>query len=161
MRERKPYKDIAEILARATGCFVTEQHIKDIRVRRDQIPRQCVFQLSAKDIEFARGYGSNPIAIIAESQFAEIWERRLAAPPLRIGAAASPGETPNSPPRPEPNWRIVCNERFQRLAPDSGPEEGRLRAIEFTVGAYRNHHGVDFETAKAAILGILNRGAAA
>ena len=57
LRERKPYKEIAEILARATGCFVTEQHIKDIRAKRDQIPRQCVFQLSAADIEFARGYG--------------------------------------------------------------------------------------------------------
>ena len=90
LRERKSYKEIAEILARATGCFVTEQQIKDIRRKRDLIERQCVSQLSAKDIEFARGYGANPIAInqlreaivpgsIAERQFAEIWERRRAA----------------------------------------------------------------------------------
>ena len=52
-------------------------------------------QLSADDIEFARLYGTNPIAVeqlrdaiipgsIAERQFAEIWERRLPAPVLMI-----------------------------------------------------------------------------
>jgi hypothetical protein len=103
--ERKAYKEIAGILARATGCCVTERNIKDIRRVRDRIPHQCVVHLSAADIEFARIYGTNAIAIgqlraaivpgsVAESQFLEIWERRLAAPVLTIGggAVASSGE---------------------------------------------------------------------
>ena len=62
LRERPTYKRIAEILARDTGCFVTENLIKNIRAKRDLIPRQYVHQLSASDIEFARLYGTNPIA---------------------------------------------------------------------------------------------------
>ena len=95
VRERPSYKHIAEVLARATGCFVTEDHIKTIRIKREEIAPQCVSQLSATDIEFARLYGTNPIAIeqmrgaiipgsIAESQFAEIWGRRLPAPVLMV-----------------------------------------------------------------------------
>jgi hypothetical protein len=98
--KRRPYREIAEILARATGCFVTERTIKDIRSERDRIPPQCVSHLSAADIAFARAYGSNPIAIgqlraaivpgsVAESQFFEIWEKRLAAPVLVIGGRGS------------------------------------------------------------------------
>ena len=90
-RERPSYKVIAEILARATGSPVTEHTINDIRRRRDQIPHQCLTMLSADDIEFARVYGTNPIAVeqlrsailpgsIAERQFADIWEKRLPAP---------------------------------------------------------------------------------
>jgi hypothetical protein len=95
LRERTPYKELAQIFSRAIGCLVNERHIKDIRIKCVQIPRQCIFQLSAADIEFARRYGTNPIAInqmreaivpgsIAESQFAEIWERRPPAPVLMI-----------------------------------------------------------------------------
>ena len=84
VRERPSYKHIAEVLARATGCFVTEDHIKNIRIKREEIAPQCVSQLSATDIEFARAYGIHPVAVeqlrstiipgsIAERQFAEIW----------------------------------------------------------------------------------------
>jgi hypothetical protein len=95
LRERPSYKRIAEIFARHTGCNVTENHIKNIRAKRDQIPLQCVSQLSTADIELAHIYGSNPIAVeqmrssiipgsIAERQFTEIWERGVPAPVLTI-----------------------------------------------------------------------------
>jgi hypothetical protein len=95
VRNRPSYKHIAEVFARDTGCFVTEDHIKSIRAKRDLIPLQCVSQLSAKDIEFARAYATHPIAVeqmrssiipgsIAERQFSEIWEKRLPAPVLKI-----------------------------------------------------------------------------
>ncbi len=122
LRERKTYREIAEILARATGCRVTEQQIKDIRVKRDQIPRQCVDHLASADIEFARLYGTNAIAVsqlrdaiilgsIAESQFAEIWEKRLPAPiPAPTDSAeilpfrqkAEPVHKPDPDPDPDP-----------------------------------------------------------
>ena len=89
--ERRSYKVIAEVLARATGRPVTAHTINDIRRRRDLIPHQCLTMLSADDIEFARVYGTNPVAVeqlrsailpgsIAERQFADICEKRLPAP---------------------------------------------------------------------------------
>ena len=93
--ERPSYKVIAEVLARATGRTVTAHTINDIRHRRDAIPHQCLTMLSADDIEFARVYGMNPVAVeqlrsallpgsIAERQFADIREKRLPAPVLMI-----------------------------------------------------------------------------
>jgi hypothetical protein len=42
----------------------------------------------------------------------------------------------------------VYAERFKLIAPNVGPDEGRLRAFEHAVGVCRNHYRVDLETAK-------------
>jgi hypothetical protein len=44
------------------GVFRNREPHQNIRDKRDLIPRQCVHQLSASDIEFACLYGTNPIA---------------------------------------------------------------------------------------------------
>jgi hypothetical protein len=137
LRERRPYKEIAEILRRATGCFVTENTIKDIRRVRDRIPSQCVVHLSAADIAFARVYGSNSIAIgqlraaivpgsVAESQFFEIWKKRLAASVVVIGgrAIAVASSDDRGVRRAEPQSAAVLSGgsvmRKPRVAPRSG-----------------------------------------
>jgi hypothetical protein len=135
--ERRPYKEIAEILARATGCFVTESTIKDIRRVRDRVPRQCVVHLSPADIEFARIYGSNPIAIdqlraaivpgsVAEGQFSEICEKRLAAPVVVIGgraiAVASSDDRGVRRAKPQPAAVLSCGSAISEhgVVPPSG-----------------------------------------
>jgi hypothetical protein len=52
---------------------------------------------------------------------------------------------------PEPDWALVYLERLKLSGLDAVREEPRLRAIEFTVSEYRKYHGVDLETAKAAV----------
>jgi hypothetical protein len=54
---------------------------------------------------------------------------------------------------PEPDFGLVFNERFKLLVGNAGREEGRLRAIEFTVAEYRRAHpGAGLEDAKRAVL---------
>jgi hypothetical protein len=173
--ERKPYKEIAEIFTRTTGCVVTERTIQDIRRKRDQISRQCVFHLSTTDVEFARRYGTNPIAVdqlrasivpgsIAESQFAEIWERRLPAPALLIGepesrtdGRPSSGATGDFRRQDAPDLRSLYQERLKLLVRNVDEAEARARSYDFTVFAYRNHCGCDLEAAKQAVLSAINQ----
>jgi hypothetical protein len=166
MRERKPYKEIAQILARATGRVVTEQHVKDIRRKRDQIPDQCVSQLSRADIEFARRYGTNPIAIaqlgdsivpgsIAERQFAEIWERGLERRVLKL---APPEPWPW--PEPQPDLALVYRERIKLRLRDLNDENARLQAYDDLVAFVRTHRNCDHEEAKRMALAAMKPGAA-
>jgi hypothetical protein len=68
---------------------------------------------------------------------------RLAAAPLR----RAPGSHQMGP----PDLAAVYAERFRLIVPDLGPDEGRLRAFEHTVGVCRNHYRVDLETAKKMV----------
>ena len=126
-RERPSYKTIAESLARATGKIVTAHTINNIRRQRDLIPHQCLTMLSADDIELARVYCTNPIAIeqlrsaiipgsIAERQFANIWERRLPAPALALETTHVNG----------------FDDRRRPPARNVDRDEARFRIIEFT-----------------------------
>jgi excisionase family DNA binding protein len=47
-----------------------------------------------------------------------------------------------------PDLAAVNAERFKFIVGNVGPDEGRLRAYEYTVGVCRNHYRVDLETAK-------------
>ena len=155
-RERSGYQQIAESLARATGKPVTKHTIHEIRRRRDLIPHQCITMLSAADIEFARVYGTNPIAIeqlraavipgsIAERQFADIWEKRLPAPVPALETEHINGF----------DYFRIFDDRRRLLMPNVGPDEARFRAIEFTVNFLRNKLGVDLEAAKSTVLAAL------
>ena len=155
-RKRPSYKTIAESLARATGKIVTAHTINDIRRRRDLIPHQCLTMLSADDIEFARVYGTNPIAVdrlrsaifpgsIAERQFAGIWEKRPAAPAPALETAQTNGF----------DYFRIFDDRRRLLTGNVGPDEARFRAIEFTVNFCRSKLGIDFEAAKSTVLAAL------
>jgi hypothetical protein len=95
LHERPSYKDLAQHLARDTGCVVTVNTIENIRRKRDEILEQGVFMLAGADIEFARRFGVHEPSrellrsIIApgsraERQFADIWDKRITAPALRL-----------------------------------------------------------------------------
>ena len=155
-RKRPSYKIIAESLARATGKIVTAHTINDIRRRRDLIPHRCLTILSVDDIEFARVYGTNPIAVdqlrsaivpgsIAERQFADIWEKRLPAP-----ASALETEHINGF-----DYFRIFDDRRRLLMPNVGPDESRFRAIEYTVNFCRTKLGIDLEAAKSTVLAAL------
>jgi excisionase family DNA binding protein len=47
-----------------------------------------------------------------------------------------------------PDLAAVFAERFKLIVPNVGPDEGRLRAFEHTVGVCRSHYRVDLETGK-------------
>jgi DNA polymerase type B, organellar and viral len=155
-RKRPSYAVIAEALARATGKSVTLHTINEIRRRRDLIPHQCVPMLSPDDIEFARVYGTNPIAFeqlrsailpgsIAEQQFADIWEKRLPAPAPVLETQHINGF----------DYFRIFEDRCRLLTPNVGPGEAHLRAIEFTVNFCRSKLGIDFEAAKSTVLTAL------
>jgi hypothetical protein len=59
--------------------------------------------------------------------------------------------------KPEPGLAAVYREqlRLRRCDSAAADEEGRLRALEFTVNAYRSHTGADLEAAKAAVLSAI------
>jgi excisionase family DNA binding protein len=62
------------------------------------------------------------------------------APPSKPAPEPGPG--------PAPDLAAVYAERLRLLTPGQGPDEGRLRAFEYTVGVCRRHYHVDLETAK-------------
>jgi hypothetical protein len=81
----------------------------------------------------------------------EAWQKadeakaRLA---LGLGAALAP--------EPEPNWSLYSEQvRLRRCDSPAADEEGRLRALEFTIRSYCAHHGCDLDTAKATVLAII------
>jgi excisionase family DNA binding protein len=47
-----------------------------------------------------------------------------------------------------PDLAAEYEKRFNLIVGNLGPDEGRLRAFEFTVGVCRNHYRVELETAK-------------
>ena len=155
-RERPSHEQIAESLARATGRSVTKHTISEIRRRRDLIPHQCLTMLSAADIEFARVYGTNPIAVeqlrsaivpgsIAERQFVDIWEKRLPAPAPALETEHINGF----------DYLRIFEDRRRLLMPNVGPDESRFRAIEYTVNFCRSKLGLDLEAAKSTVLAAL------
>jgi hypothetical protein len=171
LRERKSYKEMAEILSRATGCRVTVSAIHEIRRVRDQIPCCCVFQLSAADIVFAKLYATNLFAAqqlrdaivpgsVAEGQFAEIWARLLPAPSLAVAhAPADPEPEPPAKPAPEPELDVLgtFRSRFELLTPANDVEEGRLRALDYTIGEVRRRRDCDLESAKKIVWSALSQ----
>jgi hypothetical protein len=54
--------------------------------------------------------------------------------------------------RPDLDFAAICEERRKLLTPDAGPEEGRLRAIEYSVNLARRELGLDLEAAKKLVL---------
>jgi excisionase family DNA binding protein len=70
-----------------------------------------------------------------------------------LSAVALPPEPPPKPapepePGPAPDLAAIYFERLRLLTPGQGPDEGRLRSFEYTVGVCRRHYHVDLETAK-------------
>jgi excisionase family DNA binding protein len=51
-------------------------------------------------------------------------------------------------PGPAPDLAAIYFERLRLLTPGQGPDEGRLRAFEYTVGVCRRHYHVNLEIAK-------------
>jgi hypothetical protein len=57
--------------------------------------------------------------------------------------------------RRRPDLAAVCAERLRLIAPNVGPDEGRLRAFEYTVGVCCRHYRVDQETGKKMVSGAI------
>jgi hypothetical protein len=70
-------------------------------------------------------------------------DARLKAAPVRRGAP------------PALDWAAMVEDRRKLLAANVGPEEARLRAIEFVIGEYRRHTVCRFDEAKAAVLAAI------
>jgi excisionase family DNA binding protein len=67
---------------------------------------------------------------------------------VALAPALPPKPTLEPEPGPAPDLAAVYFERLRLLTPGQGPDEGRLRAFEYTVGVCRRHYHVDLETAK-------------
>ena len=89
--------------------------------------------------------------LIADDEVVEV-----APTEIRIRTASGAVQTFRR--QPEPDWNRVYIERLTLSGLDAGSEEPRLRAIEYAVAEYRKHHGVDLETAKAAVLAAISKG---
>jgi hypothetical protein len=74
----------------------------------------------------------------------------------QIAIEQASGPEPTSPLLPvdqqliavEPDLGAEYEKRFKLIVPNVGPDEGRLRAFEHTVGVCRNHYRVGLETAR-------------
>jgi hypothetical protein len=76
--------------------------------------------------------------------------------PIEIWTRTASGAVQTFRRQPEPDWNRVYIERLTLSGLDAGSEEPRLRAIEYAVGEYRRHHGVDLETAKRVVLAAIS-----
>ena len=70
---------------------------------------------------------------------------------VALAPAPSSKPAPEPEPGPAPDLAAIYFERLRLLTPGQGPDEGRLRAFEYTVGVCRRHYHVDLETAKRMV----------
>jgi hypothetical protein len=57
--------------------------------------------------------------------------------------------------KPEPDFALIYSERRKLILRDVDPDEAHCRAYDYTISAYRAHHGCNLETAKAAVMAAL------
>ena len=70
---------------------------------------------------------------------------------VALAPAPPPTAAPEPKPGPAPDLAAIYFERLRLLTPGQGPDEGRLRAFEYTVGVCRWHYYVNLETAKRMV----------
>jgi hypothetical protein len=121
-----------------------------IEVREDQAERAAEILKQAMVDGFAETFPGAPLNGLVEPYVGLSW------------GEAKARETPNSSQPPEPDYARAYRERIRLAGEDGRTEEVRLRAVEAVVNLYRNHHpSADVDTAKAAVLAAMKRGAAA
>jgi excisionase family DNA binding protein len=87
---------------------------------------------------------------------ARVSKRRPPPSPAEQQQSASEPEPPTEADQPSsPDFAAMVEDRRRLLAANVGPEEARLRAIEFVIGEYRRHYGCSSEQAKAGVLQAL------
>jgi hypothetical protein len=117
-----------------------------LEVREDQAERAAEILKQSMIDGFVETFPGAPLNGLVEPHIGANWGETI-------------GEAPKSPPT-ELNLFSLYIERFKLLRRDVSEDEAKARAFEFTVAAYRAHHGVDLEVAKQAVLAAIRRGVA-